>query len=207
MKMILLLVLMLMRITFSQTVYEATPGTKGNEITLTVANVSEINQATNVNVILNKKSSALNFSKEEATIVLVEAKAEAEAIFTFDVNRNAPINKKDTIDFMITSSDGIQMTKQFIFIYTGPKEFKLEQNYPNPFNPTTTIQYQLPQVVKVTLKVYDILGSEVATLVNENQEAGYKEVQFSGNNIASGMYVYRITAGNYISTKKMMLVK
>ncbi len=99
------------------------------------------------------------------------------------------------------------MTKQFIFSYTGPKEFKLEQNFPNPFNPTTTIQYQLPQDAKVTLKVYDILGSEVATLVNEEQEAGYKEVKFNGSNIASGMYVYRLHSGNFVSTKKMMVVK
>lgn len=192
---------------FSQTVYEVTPGTKGNEIKLTVANVSETNPATNVEVILSKKSSSLTFNKETESIETIEAKAEAEAKFTFNVNRNAPINKKDTIDFLITSPDGLMMTKSFIFSYTGPKEFKLEQNFPNPFNPTTTIQYQLPQDAKVTLKVYDILGSEVATLINEEQNAGYKEVQFNGNNIASGIYVYRLTAGNYISTKKMMLVK
>ena len=132
---------------------------------------------------------------------------EEEAKFTFDVNRNAMVNKKDKIDFMITSADGIMMTKSFIFIYTPPKEFKLEQNYPNPFNPTTTIQYQLPTDARVTLKVYDILGSEVTTLVNEEQEAGYKEVQFTGSNIASGMYVYRIQVGEYVSTRKMMLLK
>ena len=192
---------------FSQTVYEVTPGTKGNEIKLMVVNVSEVNPAANVNVVLTKKASSLNFSKEEQTIEMIEANAEAEAKFQFDVNRNSPINKKDTIDFIISSPDGIMMTKSFIFSYTGPKEFELEQNFPNPFNPTTKIQYQLPQDAKVTLKVYDILGSEVATLINEEQEAGYKEVQFTGSNIASGMYVYRLQAGNYISTKKMMLVK
>lgn len=109
------------------------------------------------------------------------------------------------------------MTKQFIFSYTGTKEFELEQNFPNPFNPTTTIQYQLPQDARVTLKVYDILGSEVATLVNEKQEAGFYEVKFSvkggsasgGNasNFASGMYVYHLQTGDYVSVKKMLMIK
>ena len=208
-KLVLLVVLILFLLSenFAQTVYEVTPGTKGNEITLTAANVSETNPATNVNIVLTRKSSALNFSNEKETIELIEAKAEAKATFIFDVNRNSPINKKDTIDFMISSADGIMMTKQFIFRYNGPKEFKLEQNFPNPFNPTTTIQYQLPLDAKVTLKVYDILGSEVATLVNEDQESGYKEFRFNATNIASGMYIYRLQAGNYISTKKMMVVK
>jgi hypothetical protein len=204
---ILYLVILLFSSSFAQNIYEITPGTKGNEIKLTVANVSDENTAENVSVVITKKSSSLNFSKEEETIELVEARAEVKASFIFDVNRNAPINKKDTVDFVISSPDGIMMTKQFIFSYTGPKEFKLEQNFPNPFNPTTTIQYQLPQDAKVTLKVYDILGSEVATLVNEEQEAGYKEVKFNGSNIASGMYVYRLHSGNYVSTKKMMVVK
>jgi len=192
---------------FAQTIYEVQPGTKGNEIKLTVANVSEETSAQNVSVVLTKKSSALSFNKEEETIELIESKAEAEALFTFDVERNASINKKDTIEFMITDGSGIMMTKSFIFSYTVPKEFKLEQNYPNPFNPSTTIQYQLPEESKVTLKVYDILGGEVATLVNEEQDAGYKEVKFNATNCASGMYVYRLSAGNFISTKKMMLLK
>lgn len=204
---ILIITMSITYISYSQTVYEIQPGTKGNEISLTVANVSETNPAMNVEVILSKKSSSIVFTKEEEIIELIEANAETKAAFTFDINRNAPINRKDTIDFMITSSDGIMMTKQFIFSYAGPKEFKLEQNFPNPFNPTTKIQYQLPQDARVTLKVYDILGSEVVTLVNEDQEAGYKEIQFNGSNIASGMYVYRLQSGDYVSTKKMMLVK
>jgi len=215
------IIIMLIGTTLSQTVYEVQPGTKGNGIKLTVANVSEENSAQNVSVVLTKKSSALSFDKERETIEVVEAKTEAEALFTFDVERNASISRKDTIEFMITDGIGIMMTKSFIFSYTGPKEFKLEQNYPNPFNPTTTIQYQIaasPNPSKggalVSLKVYDILGSEVVTLVNEEHQPGYYEVQFnasghSGNarNLASGMYVYRLQAGEYISTKKMMLLK
>jgi len=204
---ILIIVSAMTYCSFSQTIYEVTPGTKGNEITLTVANISKTNQATNVNVVLTRKSSTLNFNEETKIIENLEAKAEANVSFVFDVNRSTLINRKDTIEFMITSPDGIMMMKQFIFSYTGPKEFKLEQNYPNPFNPMTTIQYQLPQDAKVTLKVYDILGSEVATLVNEQKEAGYYEVEFSASSFASGIYVYRLQAGNYISTKKMMLLR
>ena len=204
---ILFLILIPISTLFSQTVYEVTPGTKGNEIKLTVANVSETNQATNVNVFLMKKSSSLVFSKEEETIEMIEAKTEAEVKFIFDINRNAPINKKDTIDFMITSPDGIMMMKQFIFSYTPPKEFKLEQNFPNPFNPTTRIQYQVSSISEVTLKVYDILGSEVATLVSEEQQVGYYEVKFNSTNIASGMYIYRLQAGDFVSAKKMVVLK
>jgi hypothetical protein len=203
----LLLITLPYKSSIAQTIYEVQPGTKGNEITITVANVSETTPATNVAITLIKKSPSLNFSKEDETIEIIEAKAEAEATFTFDINRNAPVSRKDTIEFLITSNDGIMMIKSFIFNYTGPKEFKLEQNFPNPFNPTTTIQYQLPQDSRVTLKVYDILGSEVITLVNEEQEAGYKEVKFNASYIASGMYVYRLTADKFVSVKKMVVVK
>ncbi|OQA67977.1 MAG: hypothetical protein BWY38_01128 [Ignavibacteria bacterium ADurb.Bin266] len=114
---------------------------------------------------------------------------------------------------MIISSDGIMMTKQFIFSYAGPKEFKLEQNFPNPFNPTTTIQYQIPVIASETkqsavkLIVYDILGSEVATLVNDEQEAGYYEVSWNASNFASGAYIYRLQTGSFVSVKKMMLLR
>jgi hypothetical protein len=88
-----------------------------------------------------------------------------------------------------------------------PTQFALEQNYPNPFNPTTMIRYELPVASTVSLKVYDVLGREVATLVNERQEAGAYSVAFNANALSSGIYFYRLQAGNFISTKKMMLVK
>jgi hypothetical protein len=86
-------------------------------------------------------------------------------------------------------------------------EYALEQNYPNPFNPITTIRYQLPQDGMVTLKVYDILGSEVATLVNEQKTSGRYEVNFDASRLASGVYIYKLTSGSYVSSKKMLLVK
>jgi hypothetical protein len=87
-----------------------------------------------------------------------------------------------------------------------PTDYSIS-NYPNPFNPTTTISYQLPQDGFVTLKVYDILGKEVATLVNENKNAGYYNVTFDASKLTSGIYIYRIRANNYVQSKKMMLVK
>ncbi len=90
-----------------------------------------------------------------------------------------------------------------------PTEYCLYQNYPNPFNPETKIKYDLPKTSRVVLKVYDILGREVTTLVNKEQSAGRYEVMFSSkaNNIASGVYIYRITVGNYSLVRKMLLLK
>lgn len=88
-----------------------------------------------------------------------------------------------------------------------PNEYKLEQNYPNPFNPTTTINYSIPKASFVTLKVYDILGNEVMTLVNENQTANNYTYTADFSKLSSGVYYYTIKAGDFSSTKKLMLVK
>ena len=86
-------------------------------------------------------------------------------------------------------------------------DFCLSQNYPNPFNSTTKIGYSIPKTSFVTLKVYDILGREVAALVNGEKPAGNYEVEFNGNGLSSGIYFYKIQAGNFSSVKKMILVK
>jgi len=88
-----------------------------------------------------------------------------------------------------------------------PATYDLAQNFPNPFNPSTTIRYQIPQDGIVTLKIYDILGSEVATLVNEEKIAGKYEVNFNASVLASGVYIYKIQAGSFINSKKMILLK
>ena len=90
---------------------------------------------------------------------------------------------------------------------TVPSKFELMQNYPNPFNPSTSIEYSVPSNEYVLLKVYDLLGNEVNTLVNERQSAGNYEVNFDASNLASGIYFYRIQSGSFIQTKKLMLLK
>ncbi len=88
-----------------------------------------------------------------------------------------------------------------------PDVFALSQNYPNPFNPSTNIKFDLPESAEVLLIVYDMLGREVSRLISDKMTAGYHQVTFDASLLASGMYIYRITAGNYTSTKKMLLIK
>ena len=88
-----------------------------------------------------------------------------------------------------------------------PKEYSLQQNYPNPFNPSTTINFQIPTAGIVLLKVYDILGKEVATLVNEEKTTGNYQVSFDASFLSNGIYFYRLQASDFIQTKKMILIK
>jgi hypothetical protein len=88
-----------------------------------------------------------------------------------------------------------------------PSCYSLEQNYPNPFNPETKIEYSIPQYGLVTIKIFDTLGREIKTLLNEEKEAGNYTLQFDGSNFASGVYFYQLRAGNFTNTRKMILMK
>ena len=90
---------------------------------------------------------------------------------------------------------------------TIPNYYSIGQNYPNPFNPVTKITYTLPKTGNVLLKVYDILGREVTTLVNEVKQPGIYNVEFNASNYASGVYFYSITVNDYTAIKKMVVVK
>ncbi len=102
-------------------------------------------------------------------------------------------------DFIPVSNEG-DLTE-------APASFGLEQNYPNPFNPTTNINYKIPEASQVTLKVYDLLGREVATLVNGRVSAGQHQVSFDASNLSSGIYIYELRSGDYTEIKKMTLIK
>jgi len=87
------------------------------------------------------------------------------------------------------------------------RNYELNQNYPNPFNPATTIKYELPKSSEVKLGVYDLLGREVSVLVNEKKDAGVHEVRFDGSGLSSGVYFYRLTVGDFVATKRLLLLQ
>jgi len=95
----------------------------------------------------------------------------------------------------------------YINDYPGPLSFKLHQNCPNPFNPSTEITYTLPKASTVTLRIFDILGREVTTLVNERKEGGRYTIVWDADGVPSGIYFYRIATGDFTESKKMVLMK
>jgi hypothetical protein len=127
-----------------------------------------------------------------------------------DVDKNGSVYVSGNIQ----SNGGDIMTVKYSQI-TGIKEtwslsnfdYELDQNYPNPFNPLTTIAYGIPQSGNVTLKIFDMAGREVRTLVNEYKDAGYYVAKFDGSSLASGTYIYRIESGSFVSAKKCVLLK
>jgi hypothetical protein len=127
-----------------------------------------------------------------------------DSVGTLDIDGNPRIvNGKITIGAQEkTNTTGINNQESL-----SPRSFELNQNYPNPFNPSTTISYSIPQQSVVTLKVYDILGNEVATLVNEVQQVGNHIITFNAGKLTSGIYFYKLTAGGFVQTKKMILMK
>jgi hypothetical protein len=132
----------------------------------------------------------------------------------FIVNNIETINNADSVKFRAEHFSKFGGGRGSISDIDGnnkqsgvPSEYKLNQNYPNPFNPSTTISYTIPEKEFVSLKVYNILGKEVAALVSKEQTAGSYEVQFNAENLPTGIYLYEFKAGAKTFTKKMMLIK
>ncbi|GBD86102.1 hypothetical protein BMS3Abin03_00011 [bacterium BMS3Abin03] len=120
-----------------------------------------------------------------------------------DLNANSLIYRLKQIDY-----DGSYKYSDEVFINDiAPATYQLLQNYPNPFNPTTIISYGIPVKSNVVLKVFDLLGNEVATLVNEEKPAGTYEVEWNASGLSSGVYFYRLVTDNFIEIKKMILVR
>jgi hypothetical protein len=117
-------------------------------------------------------------------------------------------NHLDTYgDPVLVQSGGFMITDVENSVANFPEEYFLSQNYPNPFNPSTKIEYSVSQASFVQLKVYDILGNEVATLVNEEKNRGVYSINFDASQLASGIYFYSLSAGSFVQTKKMILVQ
>lgn len=191
--------------------YEVPFDAKGNIIELSVANISALT-AEQVKVEVANAPAWLTFAKKDTVLPALKSKEEQTASFSFSVGKSAEVNKEQTVSFAITAKSGEKWTKEIKVKIAPPATYELFQNYPNPFNPTTVISYQLSEVSKVNLKIYDILGREVANLVNGQQEPGYYQKAFESHRFASGTYVYQLIAtdeqnNKHILRKKMMIVK
>jgi hypothetical protein len=132
------------------------------------------------------------------------------ASYSFTDKTLLEVGKSYDYQLRETGFDGQVATLETVTLtvrFNVAREYELAQNYPNPFNPVTMIRYQIPTAETVSLKVYDVLGKEVATLVSGRQEAGNYAVPFNASGLSSGMYFYRLQAGSFVETRKMMLVK
>ncbi len=182
-----------------------------NNIELTVENVSQ----NNVSVIIVSAVNPpdwLKFKSKQQVINLIEPNAEQPVDFIFSVDKSAPVNKQHTILFSVTTPSGESWSKEIKISVNPPDRFELYQNYPNPFNPVTTIAYQLPNDAHINLKIFDIVGREVRTVLNEVKEAGYYEVEFVASELPSSVYFYQITVKDQsgkttVARKKMILLR
>jgi hypothetical protein len=185
-----------------------------NTIELAVGNTSNAS-AELVKVELTNAPAWLKFTEKAVTVATIKSKEEQPATFTFSVGKTAAVNKEQTLTFAITDKNGQKWTKDITIKVSPPSKYELFQNYPNPFNPATTIEYQLPGAgthFNVSLKIYDMLGKEVTTLVNEQQEPGFYQKTFDARNYATGVYIYRLIATDELNSrhtlqKKMLMVK
>jgi len=206
MKKIFLFAILFYGLIHAQTIYELPFASKGNQIELSVANTTDITLE-NITVNIDATPGWINFEKCQAIIAKIAGNNESPALFEFSVDKKSPVGEEGKIIFKIKNLHGDEWSKEINVIVSKPVNYELTQNYPNPFNPSTKIEFIIPNDEKVTVKVYDILGREVETLLNDFREAGHHEVEFNASRFASGMYIYRLTSGNFSQIKKMMLIK
>ncbi len=180
---------------------------KGDEILLEWETATEVN---NYGFEIQRSVSSNHISEREwETIGFVEGHGNSNSpkgyLFVNDIvpNSNVIQYRLKQIDF----NGGFEYSKIAEIKINDVAEFKLSQNYPNPFNPSTTISFALPKQADVKLNVYNPIGEKVVELLNGNISAGYHQVNFDGSNLSSGLYFYKISAGNFVSVKKMMLLK
>lgn len=180
---------------------------KGNRIELAVENTAT-SISSNVTIEVKNSPSWITFLSTKESIPELEAHAEMSASFSFSVDKAAPVGKTEHLTFLVSLPNGQSWQKDITVSVGPPDRFELFQNYPNPFNPATTISYQLTSPSKVQLVIYNLLGQEVSTLVNGEREAGFHQETLNAFSLASGLYIYRITAtdqsGNQIIQNRTM---
>ncbi len=176
----------------------------GNLTTIGTGNVSGITGAA-TSWWFTRQTTAVNYSSNNGTSWSAQYTAPAGSFYHITKSRAGA-----TL-WGVRSNGGISRYGQTVGITPVsnevPAQYDLSQNYPNPFNPTTKINFAVPKSGLVTIKVYDVVGKEVATLVNEVKNAGSYSVDFTANNVSSGVYFYKISAGDFSAVKRMMLIK
>jgi len=187
----------------------------------TKSGVAEASVYWTTDTTLGFNSSSMEFVSGDSLVGYIHTQIDSTVIYYYI---SATSNSGKTVTKPIVAPDGfykfmVENSVTDVVDNSQPQEFYLFQNYPNPFNPSTKIKYTIPVVethrdasLRVTLRVYDILGNKVATLVNEEKPAGNYEVEFSGHsdegqNLSSGIYFYKLQAGSFVETKKMLLLK
>jgi len=195
----------------SQTVHEIPFASGNNTIELTIANNSNISQE-QVKVEVETVPSWIRFTSSQQTLAQVGGNEEKTAVFTFSVEKTAPINTEQTLSFIVTGLTGQSWTKTITLTVAPPEQFELYQNYPNPFNPATTISYQLPRDAAVTLKIFNLIGQELHVLSNAERSAGFHQETWDASRHSSGAYIYELLARTNdgkqtVARKRMMVVK
>ena len=193
----------------AQLVYELPFASKDNTIDLGIENTASI-QVKQVKVKVEGQPDWISFRSTETIIDGLSNGEEKTASFIFSVDKKAPVRRDQKLTFVITGPNNQSWTKEITVSVAPPERFELFQNYPNPFNPVTVISYQLTVDSKVSLKIFNLLGQEVATLLDGDQMAGFHETAWNASSMASGTYVYRLVtkdqAGNDVVAQKRMVV-
>lgn len=207
----IVLAILCFTISFAQQPHKIPFASSGNTIELAVVNESA-RQVEGVKVAAKDVPSWVHITNTEQLLDQLKPNAEKNAVFTFSIDKTAPVDKEQRLMFTISTPSGETWTKEIAIIVAPPEKFELFQNYPNPFNPTTVFSFVVPISGNVTLKVYNVLGAEVATLIDAEVEAGYHEKVWNAGNVASGVYFYQAIYTNQqgktsLERKRMMVVK
>ena len=190
-------------------VYELPFAAQRNTIELNIENRSAAT-VTQLKVKMGETPDWLGFDRIEQVIGRLEAGVNQSVGFEFSIDKSAPVRQETRVKFIIATPQGEQWTKEIRIAVNLPQSFELFQNYPNPFNPATTISYELPWDTRVNLRIYDLLGRQVATLVDGQKTAGHHQETWVATRFSSGMYVYQLSYvdpnGNRQSYCKRMLL-
>ena len=191
--------------------YEVETGSKDNIIELALNNLSN-DELNNVSIAVSEKPSWIDFEEDAFQIITIPAKSTKTISLAFSVSAQFIDDISEIISITAITGDKKIWEKQLSVKPKIPLEFKLFDNYPNPFNPSTNIQYSLPEKGNVTLEIFNILGQRVTVLVDEVQTAGSYTKTWNAANVASGMYLYRMSVSGesgkkFFQNKKMLLIK